>query len=77
MADILDKITCYKLEEIARAKEEQPLQVVAEYARSAGPVRSFVGALEAKIKTGRPARTLILQASPRPTKPAAQRVSPC
>lgn len=55
MADILDKITRYKLEEIARAKEEQPLQVVAEYARSAGPVRSFVGALEAKIKTGRPA----------------------
>jgi len=55
VADILDKITCYKLEEIARAKEEQPLQVVAEYARSAGPVRSFVGALEAKIKTGRPA----------------------
>ena len=37
VADILDKITCYKLEEIARAKEEQPLQVVAEYARSAAP----------------------------------------
>ncbi len=55
MADILDKITRYKLEEIARAKEEQPLQVVAEYSRSAGPVRSFAGALEAKIKAGRPA----------------------
>jgi indole-3-glycerol phosphate synthase len=55
VADILDKITRYKLEEIARAKDEQPLQVVAEYARSAGPVRSFAGALEAKIKAGHPA----------------------
>ena len=34
MADILDKITHYKLDEIARAKAARPLQVIAEYARS-------------------------------------------
>lgn len=55
MADILDKITRYKLTEIAAAKEANPLQVMAEYARSAGPVRSFTGAIEAKIRAGRPA----------------------
>ena len=52
MADILDRITHYKLEEIARAKAARPLQVVAEYARSAPPVRPFAGAIERKLKAG-------------------------
>lgn len=55
MTDILAKITRYKRDEIARAKEANPLQVMAEYARSAGRVRSFAGALKAKIAAGKPA----------------------
>jgi len=55
MSDILAKITRYKLDEIARAKERQPLHVLAELARSAGPVRSFAGAIEAKHQSGLPA----------------------
>ena len=55
MADILDKITRYKLEEIARAKAATPLRVIAELARSAPRVRPFAGAIEAKHKAGLPA----------------------
>lgn len=55
MTDILAKITRYKRDEIARAKEVNPLQVMAEYARSAGRVRSFAGALKGKIAAGKPA----------------------
>jgi indole-3-glycerol phosphate synthase len=55
MSDILEKITRYKLDEVADAKVRLPLQVVAEYARSAGPVRSFAGAIEAKHAEGLPA----------------------
>lgn len=55
MSDILEKITRYKLEEVAEAKAKQPLQVIAEYARSAPPVRSFAGALRDKHKAGKPA----------------------
>lgn len=55
MADILEKITRYKLEEIARAKAALPLQVLAEYARSAPRVRSFAGALEARHRECKPA----------------------
>jgi len=55
MADILEKITRYKLDEIARAKAKLPLQVLAELARSAPRVRPFAGALEAKHGAGRPA----------------------
>ena len=55
MTDILDKITAYKREEVHAAKSKNPLQVMAEYARSAPPVRSFAGALEKKIASGRPA----------------------
>jgi indole-3-glycerol phosphate synthase len=50
MADILEKITNYKREEVARAKALRPLHVLTEYARSAGPVRSFADAIEAKLK---------------------------
>ncbi len=55
MADILEKITRYKLDEIARAKERLPLNVLAELARSAPRVRPFAGAIRAKLKMGLPA----------------------
>ncbi len=55
MADILDKITAYKREEVARAKQLKPLRVIAEYARSAPRVRSFAGAIEAKLSANKPA----------------------
>jgi len=55
MADILERITAYKREEIAAAKSKLPLQVLAEYARSPGPVRGFSRALRASVAAGRPA----------------------
>lgn len=52
MADILEKITRYKRDEVAAAQAALPLQVLAEYARSAPRVRPFAAALEAKRKAG-------------------------
>jgi len=52
MADILDKITEYKREEVARAKRAQPLHVLAELARSAPRVRPFRFAIESKHMVG-------------------------
>jgi indole-3-glycerol phosphate synthase len=52
MADILEKITKYKREEVAAAQAALPLQVIAEYARSAPRVRPFAAALEAKHRAG-------------------------
>ncbi len=52
MADILEKITQYKREEVAAAQAALPLQVIAEYARSAPRVRPFAAALEAKHRAG-------------------------
>ena len=49
MADILEKITAYKREEVARAKIVKPLRVIAEYARSAPRVRPFADAIAAKL----------------------------
>jgi len=54
MADILEKITRYKKEEVQRAQAAQPLQVLAELARSAPRVRPFAGAIEAKHEAGKP-----------------------
>ncbi|PPD28678.1 MAG: indole-3-glycerol-phosphate synthase [Hyphomicrobium sp.] len=53
--DILERITRYKREEIAAAKAAYPMQVVAEYARSAGPVRPFSGAIRARLAKGQTA----------------------
>jgi indole-3-glycerol phosphate synthase len=55
MADILEKITAYKRAEVAAARARLPLQVMAEYARSAPRVRPFTAALEAKHRAGRAA----------------------
>lgn len=55
MADILESITRYKREEVAAAQERLPLQVLAEYARSAPRVRPFAAALEARHRDGKPA----------------------
>jgi len=53
--DILETITAYKREEVAAAKAANPLQVMAEYARSAGHVRPFAGAIAKKLAAGEPA----------------------
>lgn len=65
MADILDKITRYKRAEVVKAKAERPLHVMAEYARSAPPVRSFAGAIRRRIEAGETALVAeIKKASP-------------
>ena len=55
MTDILAKITTYKRDEIAAAKQRRPLRVIAEYARSAPQVRPFGGAIAAKLASGKSA----------------------
>ncbi|MEM7505998.1 MAG: indole-3-glycerol phosphate synthase TrpC [Pseudomonadota bacterium] len=70
MADILDKIRRYKLEEIAAAKRARPLSTVEADARAADPVRGFGDALSraeseggygliAEIKKASPSKGLI------------------
>jgi indole-3-glycerol phosphate synthase len=53
MADILEKIKAYKLEEIAARKARRPLAEVEAAAKTAPPVRPFHGALAAAEAAGR------------------------
>ena len=53
MSDILDKITAYKLKEIAAAKARRPLADVEAAARAAGPVRGFADAIDRRVSAGR------------------------
>ena len=52
MADILEKIKAYKLEEIAVAKGRVPLAALEAKAKAASPVRGFAHALKAKVAAG-------------------------
>ena len=55
MVDILEKISAYKLKEIADAVARRPLAAVEVDAHKAPPVRGFAAALHATIAAGRPA----------------------
>ncbi len=52
MTDILEKITAYKLKEIAEAQATRPMEAIEAAARSAPPVRPFAEALSAKVAAG-------------------------
>jgi len=52
MTDILDKITSYKLKEIAQTKAALPLRELEKLARDAPPIRPFADALQAKTAAG-------------------------
>ncbi len=53
MADILEKIGAYKLEEIAAAKATLPLSELEAHAKAASPVRGFARALRTAVDDGR------------------------
>jgi len=65
MTDVLEKISAYKLQEIADAKAKRPLAEVEDAAHKAPPVRGFAAALHARIAAGQPALTAeVKKASP-------------
>ena len=53
MADILEKIGAYKLEEIAAAKAAHPLSAVELKAKSASAPRGFAKSLSTSVDAGR------------------------
>ena len=52
MSDILTKIEAYKREEIARAKQQQPLSTLEALAKSAPAPRGFMTAIHRKLDKG-------------------------
>ncbi len=65
MADILSRILETKRREVHEAREQVPLDVLTERARSAAPARDFVGAIRARHAAGKVAVIAeIKQASP-------------
>lgn len=50
MVDILDKITAYKLPEIAAAKQRLPAPELQKRLRDAAPVRGFADAIQARLE---------------------------
>jgi indole-3-glycerol phosphate synthase len=64
MADILARITEYKLAEIAAAKAARPPAAMDEAAHQASAVRSFSGALEERARSGYALIAEIKKASP-------------
>ena len=55
MADILERIGAYKLDEIKAAKARKPLAEVERDARATAPLRGFHAALARRIEAGKPA----------------------
>lgn len=55
MSDILNKILAVKAHEVAAAKPAKPLQQLRSEAELARPARDFIGAIRARIASGRPA----------------------
>ena len=64
MADILEKIKAYKLDEIADQKRSLPFKDLEDMAKEASPVRGFAAALERATKTGYGLIAEIKKASP-------------
>src|SRR3984885_14307055 len=52
MADILEKIAAYKSEEIAAAKRDRPLAVIAQEAKAQNAPRGFAEAIERRLDAG-------------------------
>ena len=61
---ILEKIKAYKLEEVAAAKAETPIEAVESAARAAGPTRGFRRALKVAAQQGYGLIAEIKKASP-------------
>ncbi|MGI9382117.1 MAG: indole-3-glycerol phosphate synthase TrpC [Methyloligellaceae bacterium] len=52
MSDILEKITAYKREEIAAAKQSVPPEAIKVAATEAAPVRGFAAAIRSRLQRG-------------------------
>ncbi len=64
MADILEKIKAYKLDEVAAQKRALPIKDLEDMAQEASPIRGFASALEAAAKTSYGLIAEIKKASP-------------
>lgn len=64
MADILEKIKAYKLDEIAEQKRALPFKNLEDMAKEASPLRGFATALETACETGYGLIAEIKKASP-------------